>query len=268
MQMGVEDYKANIKRRRDERLRLLKLKQAHRASSTQVLEDEGANKEIDELVSHATRGSESEVDYEQEQRVSSGFLLRVVAALFLFLTVYMVMNSEHQQVEQAQGFIQNAMTQDFDVHAVLQWYEQFAGEQPAFLPQLLNRPGQVDIPVHNEYAVPVQTARVVTAFGEGRQGVTLGTASSQQIEVIKDGLVIYAGESEGLGHTIVIDHGNGEESWYGHVLNPRVHMNDWVIQGQPIGYTTPHVEGGPGIFYFAFRLNSTFVNPLDVISFD
>lgn len=263
--MGVEEFRASVKKRRQERLRLLKRKQriveASKPERGEIIQENMTDKgSFDSLFTESAQDM-------KRKGLSSSFMLKIVCSLVLFLAVYLIMTSENSQFKDAQGFIQEVMERDYNVEGLLTWYENVTGESPQLLPQIIQRPSDTQL-VQQDYTLPVNGGVVVTTFGQGSEGITLGTSSRVPIEVIKEGLVISAEEKEGLGFTIVIDHGDGEESWYGHLQNSRVRVNDWVQQGDVIGHTTISSESGQGLFYFALRRNNMFINPLDVISFD
>lgn len=74
----------------------------------------------------------------------------------------------------------------------------------------------------------------------------------------------------GYGNYILIDHGNGISSFYGHLQTgtPTVSVGDTVTQGQKIAdIGSTGISTGPHL-HFEIRLNGTQVNPLDYISAD
>ncbi|SDY12513.1 Peptidase family M23 [Thermoactinomyces sp. DSM 45892] len=79
-----------------------------------------------------------------------------------------------------------------------------------------------------------------------------------------NGVVTKAGPSRGYGNLIIINHGNGLETWYAHMYSNQiyVHVGQTVTAGQNIagvgssgGSTGPHL-------HFEVRKNGTPVNPV------
>ncbi|MER3456650.1 MAG: peptidase M23, partial [candidate division GAL15 bacterium] len=66
----------------------------------------------------------------------------------------------------------------------------------------------------------------------------------------------------GYGLVVVVDHGDGMETWYGHASSLSVRVGQWVERGQVLGRvgctgacTGPHV-------HFEVRFRGQPVNPL------
>jgi stage IV sporulation protein FA len=259
--MDVEQYKEGIKKRREERLRLLRKKQ--RFESVPIRSTTSQSTELNKEDSERYRVIPN---FEVEQREDLGmppWVIKILVTLILVVGVYMVMNSDHDGLAQSQAFIQEVLHKEFNVAGVVSWYEDKTEGGMSFLPQLINRP-KVD---RESYGVPVNGGKVVSEFGRDQQGILVGTSSSLPIEVIKEGWVKSVEMDPHLGQIIVIDHGGQEESWYGQIQDVQVYEYDWVEQGQIIGYTGIS-NNGQGIFYFALKKNDSFVDPVDVITFD
>jgi stage IV sporulation protein FA len=262
--VSFDRFKEGVRKRRHERLQLLRQKQRNLMNTS--FGSSKSSEEYPSTYSEFFTSSEPEESPENLTGVYS-LILRVVCSLLLVAGVYMVMKSDHAQFASTQGFISEVMQREYNVQGVMNWYEQTVGDQPSFLPAIIRRK-EIDGPNKSDYAVPVSGGRVVSTFGQDHPGIMVGTMTTVPIEVVKEGRVIYVGQKEGFGPTVVIDHGHGEESWYGQVQKQQVHLYEWVQQGDVIGSTSVSADNGKGIFYFALRKNSNFVDPLDVIQFD
>jgi stage IV sporulation protein FA len=263
--VSFDRFKEGVRKRRHERLQLLRKKQ--RNLSTTSFGSSHSSEEYPSTYSELFTSNEPQESSDNTSGVYS-LLLRVVSSLLLVAGVYMVMKSEHPQFASSKVFISEVMQREYNVKGVMNWYEQTVGNQPSFLPTII-RQKDLDGPKKAEdYVVPVSGGNVVSTFGQDQQGIMVGTKTTLPIEVVKEGRVVFVGQKEGLGHTVVIDHGHGEESWYGQLQNQQVQLYEWVQQGDVIGSTSVTADNGKGIFYFAIRKNSNFVNPLDVIPFD
>lgn len=249
--MGVKRYQKGIKRRREERLRLLRERQRNMRDplSTRRPQDPFYT------------GTSSSV-YR-----SSFMMFRIVGALLLFTVVLIVLHGHYPQLEQAKTFIRQAMTYNVDVDQVRTAYQNLVGRETEFLPRLLAREeNRKD--TDDQYVLPVSGARVISTYNEKQRGIVLETGSTLPVEVVKEGWVTFVGEREGLGLTVIINHGQGEESWYGRLQEVNVQLYDWVEQGQVVGTTSVPDGQDKGILFFALRKDAQFINPLDVISFD
>jgi murein DD-endopeptidase MepM/ murein hydrolase activator NlpD len=107
---------------------------------------------------------------------------------------------------------------------------------------------------------------VVSGFGMrwGRmhEGIDIAAGYGTPIHAAASGTVITAGWEGGYGNLIVIDHGNGLATAYGHQSSFAVGYGAQVSQGQTIGYVgcTGHCYG-PHL-HFEVRVNGAAVDPL------
>lgn len=68
-----------------------------------------------------------------------------------------------------------------------------------------------------------------------KDGVKLTVADNYVIPSISSGLVIFAGEKEGYGNTIVVQRPDNIEVWYSNLENTSVSLYDYLKTGQTIG---------------------------------
>jgi murein DD-endopeptidase MepM/ murein hydrolase activator NlpD len=99
--------------------------------------------------------------------------------------------------------------------------------------------------------------------GEGafHTGIDLATPSRTPVHVTADGVVVSAGWSGAYGKRVVVDHGNGLETYYAHLSQWLVVPGQEVRLGEVIGLsgatgraTSPHV-------HYEVRVAGTAVNP-------
>lgn len=70
-----------------------------------------------------------------------------------------------------------------------------------------------------------------------KDGVELKVTDNYVIPVIKSGIVVFAGEKEGYGNTVIIQQGDGTEVWYGNIKDIKVEMYDYLKTGDILGET-------------------------------
>jgi hypothetical protein len=103
--------------------------------------------------------------------------------------------------------------------------------------------------------------------GSGHTGIDIANTTNTPIHAADGGTVIKSGWMAGYGFTVVIDHGNGYESWYAHMAQqPPVSVGQTVSQGEYIGpmgatgYATgPHL-------HFEIRKGGYYLNPLQYLN--
>ncbi|MGO9642933.1 MAG: M23 family metallopeptidase [Candidatus Acidiferrales bacterium] len=100
--------------------------------------------------------------------------------------------------------------------------------------------------------------------GEGafHTGVDIGAQYGDPVHATADGVVINAEDHVGYGRLVVVDHGFGVTSWYGHLSSLNVTVGQQIKRGDVIGYvgvsgrtTGPHV-------HYEVRINGAPVNPM------
>ncbi len=106
-----------------------------------------------------------------------------------------------------------------------------------------------------------------TSFNPWHTGIDLDARSGWDIYASDGGTVTKAtwGWGGGYGNHIVIDHGNGYQTLYGHLSSLDVGVGSYVSKGQRIGTmgstgwsTGPHL-------HFEIRYNGSFLNPLNYL---
>ena len=99
--------------------------------------------------------------------------------------------------------------------------------------------------------------------GEGafHAGIDISSTFGQPVRASADGIVLTAGMATGYGREIMVDHGNGIQTLYGHLSGFAVTSGEQVKLGQIIGYVgTSGRSTGPHLHY-EVRIRNTPVNP-------
>jgi len=116
---------------------------------------------------------------------------------------------------------------------------------------------------------PTTVRRVTQYYGWRHTGLDIASRESPPIFAAESGTVIRASSNGsyngGYGNMVIIDHGNGLQTLYGHMKALSVSVGDTVVRGQGIGImgntgrsTGPHV-------HFEVRVGGKRVNPLTYI---
>ena len=97
--------------------------------------------------------------------------------------------------------------------------------------------------------------------------IASGGISGQPIVASDGGTVIQAGDKgDGYGNYVIIDHGNGYKTLYGHCSSLAVSYGQYVSQGETIGYVgSTGTSTGPPL-HFEIIYNSNKLNPLQFVS--
>jgi len=98
---------------------------------------------------------------------------------------------------------------------------------------------------------------------QNHMGYDLASTSHANIPAANDGVVVYAGPLGIYGNAVVLDHGLGLFSLYGHMSEIDVENHRPVSKGDVLGKTgTTGLAGGDHL-HFAMLLDGVFVDPLE-----
>ena len=98
--------------------------------------------------------------------------------------------------------------------------------------------------------------RVHPIYGttKSHTGVDIGAESGATIVAADGGTVVLAGVNSGYGNCVMIDHGNGYKTLYGHMSSIAVTNGQTVSQGDTIGYVgSTGVSTGPHCHYEVWK---------------
>ena len=115
------------------------------------------------------------------------------------------------------------------------------------------------------------TGRITSSFGERldpfngegafHAGIDIAAAYGTPIHAPADGVIAKAGPANGYGREMIVDHGGGITTIYGHLSGFAVVAGQVVKQGQVIGYIgSAGRSTGPHLHY-EVRINNMPVNP-------
>ena len=130
------------------------------------------------------------------------------------------------------------------------------------------------IPAHavgGAWAWPVAGGEILSGFGNRRgrnthRGLDIGARAGQQVVAAWPGVVVYAGSSmRDYGNAIILDHGGGLTSLYGHNSELLVRMGDAVGRGEPIALAGESGNATGVHCHFEVRKNAVALDPLSFL---
>ena len=99
-------------------------------------------------------------------------------------------------------------------------------------------------------------------------GVALKASQGQRVGASLAGTVVYAGQRGGYGNLVVVDHGRGIATMYGHLSAINVTTGQRVVTGQTVGQVgSTGRSTGPHLHY-EVRARGHAVDPSSLITFD
>jgi murein DD-endopeptidase MepM/ murein hydrolase activator NlpD len=94
-------------------------------------------------------------------------------------------------------------------------------------------------------------------------GFDLAVTSRVPVVAANDGTVLHASRLGIFGNCVIIDHGLGVQSLYGHLSSFDVKVGDSVTKGQPLGRSGMTGLAGGDHLHFTMLLNGRPVNPVE-----
>jgi stage IV sporulation protein FA len=192
-------------------------------------------------------------------------VFKFLTAVCLVLIVAILFKNPSPGLDGARKYVKQTMENEFEFASVSKWYEDTFGQPLALLPIMKEKKDTSEQP--SQYAVPA-SGKVLESFEKNGQGIMIETGSQSSVEAMSEGIVTFAGKKEGIGKTIVIQHADGSETWYGQLEKINVSLYDFVDKGKAVGKVMKNQDGKTGKFYFAIKKGERFIDPNQVISFE
>ncbi|PKR85219.1 M23 family metallopeptidase [Heyndrickxia camelliae] len=193
------------------------------------------------------------------------FLFKVLASALLVLVVAIIFKSNAPIFQDARYVVKQVMDKEFQFAAVSNWYEKKFGKPLAFLPfQNKEKQDSKTKPVYDLAA----SGRVLTNFSSDGRGVMIETKNNEPVKSMNSGTIVFAGKKDDIGNTVIIQHADKTESWYGNLKTINVHPYEQVAAGTKLGTVSNTEDTSKGEFYFAIRKGETFIDPIQVIKFE
>jgi stage IV sporulation protein FA len=172
-----------------------------------------------------------------------------------------VFKNDSPPFEKVQSVVTRTFEEDFQFAMISKWYGEQFGDPLA----LIKTSDQASKPEDTDFTAPA-SGKVLETFEDNGQGVMVET-SSNLVEAMNEGIVVEIGKKEGSGLTVVVQHDDSTESWYGNLEEVKVSLYDFVESGKEIGKIKA-AEDQKGTYYFAIKKGDQFIDPIQVISFD
>lgn len=127
------------------------------------------------------------------------------------------------------------------------------------------------------YIWPVSSHKINSPFGPRNTGIAGastnhkgvdigGVGYTSQVCAAKAGTVIVSQKSNSYGNYVVISHGSGNTTLYGHMSSRSVSVGTYVNQGDVIGITgSTGISSGPHL-HFEITENGVRINPLNYLT--
>lgn len=119
--------------------------------------------------------------------------------------------------------------------------------------------------ISNKLAWPTIGARITQYFSWSHHAIDIANPIGTPIYACDSGVVEVAGWGTGYGNQIVIDHGGGRQSRYGHMSKFLVSKGDTVDKGEVIGLVGSTGNSTGPHLHFEYIINGIKYNPLNYL---
>ncbi len=116
------------------------------------------------------------------------------------------------------------------------------------------------------------TGRITSRYGERSSlrrsthtGLDIACTTGTDIKVVSNGTVTFSGKKGSYGNLIIVDHGNGVETWYGHCSKLYAKVGDTVNAGDVIAAVGSTGNSTGPHLHFEIRINGECVNPQNYV---
>ena len=116
------------------------------------------------------------------------------------------------------------------------------------------------------------TGRITSRYGEKSSlrrsthtGLDIACTTGTDIKVVSNGTVTFSGKKGSYGNLIIVDHGNGVETWYGHCSKLYSKVGDTVTAGDIIAAVGSTGNSTGPHLHFEIRINGECVNPQNYV---
>jgi murein DD-endopeptidase MepM/ murein hydrolase activator NlpD len=94
-------------------------------------------------------------------------------------------------------------------------------------------------------------------------GIDLASLANSPVQAANNGRVVFSGRNGIYGLAVVLDHGQGLATLYGHLSGSEVTLNQEVKIGDTIGFTGQTGLAGGDHLHFGMMVNGVHVNPIE-----
>lgn len=194
--------------------------------------------------------------------------IKLSAAILLFLGTWGMFSLNTPWAHKGQAFVTDMLTTEMRFTQVAAWYNRTFSGAPSFLPAFGDKQEATKVQgkaAAGHFVQPVK-GTIAQAFTEKKEGLWLATRPNAQVASMDEGRIEFAGDKEGTGHTLIIRHTDGYRTTYGGLAPTKWETGDWLKSGEVLG-TAAGTEG-QGLIFLSVMRDGSFINPLDVVSFD
>jgi len=177
------------------------------------------------------------------QKKKKGFIYKSFVRLFICILIVLVCLIFVKQDEDMSKKIYNFLYENnINLASINKWYESHFGDVVPFSNLVKDNTKLV----FNENLV-YEDASIY------KNGVMLSVEDNYLVPVIQSGIVVFVGNKDDYGKTVIIEQVDGVSVWYGNIENINVNLYDYVSKGEFLGEANKS-------FYMVFQKDGKYLD--------
>lgn len=252
MDRGIQKVRQSIKRRKNQK----RYSDHYEKNMLPLVMTDEEKHGFEQPVYHLQSSS-----YSKSKRIPISryhLFVKAVIAIGLFVFCGFLFNTNEPRLERVEHFMYSALQEEFPFAQVNEWYISTFGSPLSFTPQ-----GSIRLGDDSEEVITPVMGHVVETFATNGTGIMISPQAKTNVTAVNRGIVIFAGNDQTTGKTVIIQHADGSETTYGLLSSIDVHLYQIVEANQPIGTFQPTEENE--VVYFAIEKNNKYIDPTQVI---
>ena len=152
-----------------------------------------------------------------KKKIISKYVTKFMLAIIFFLVSVIFTNMSDKNLLLYKEYV---LTESLPFTKIKGWYEELFGEV---------------LPKSDNTQTVMSGKLVYKEIKDYQDGEVLTVSSKALVNSLTSGVVVFSGEKDGYGNTVIIQGIDGVDIWYGNLENVSVTLYDYIEEGTVIG---------------------------------
>lgn len=154
-----------------------------------------------------------------------GLVIRLLIVLLLFLTALIACKCNNQIKDKVYKYL---YTEDISFTKIKKIYNKYLG-------------GILPIKKEVDTEKVFQEKLKYTDLSIYQDGIKLSVGNNYLVPALQEGMVVFVGDKENYGNTIIVEDLDGVRYWYGNITTSSLKLYDYIEKGSLIGETSTNL---------------------------
>lgn len=154
-----------------------------------------------------------------------GLVIRLLIVLLLFLTALIACKCNSQIKDKVYKYL---YTEDISFTKIKKIYNKYLG-------------GILPIKKEVDTEKVFQEKLKYTDLSIYQDGIKLSVGNNYLVPALQEGMVVFVGDKENYGNTIIVEDLEGVRYWYGNITTSSLKLYDYIEKGSLIGETSTNL---------------------------